>query len=151
MMCTTFSERMKLAMEIKDIKQADIVEKTKIGKSSISQYLSGMYEPKQKNIFLIARALGVSEAWLMGYDVPMEPSVVNSYRRLTKEQTALLNSFSRLNTIGKVTALKRVEELTYIDKYIEKDYLSPVAAHAKNKASKDDIKHDLDIMDDDNW
>lgn len=68
----TIAERIKKALEIRQLKQADLVEKTKIGKSSISTYISGAYEPKQKNIYLIAKALDVSEAWLMGLDVPME-------------------------------------------------------------------------------
>lgn len=34
--------------------------------------MSGKYEPKQKAIGLLARALDVSEMWLWGYDVPME-------------------------------------------------------------------------------
>jgi repressor LexA len=54
------------------MKQADIVEATKIGKSSISTYLTGEYEPKQRNVYRIAKALNVNEAWLMGHDVPME-------------------------------------------------------------------------------
>lgn len=52
------------------MKQIDWVEKTKIGKSSISTYISGAYEPKQKNIYKIAKALDVDEAWLMGAIVP---------------------------------------------------------------------------------
>ena len=44
----------------------------KIPKSSLSQYLSGDYEPKQDRVYDIAKVLNVSEAWLMGYDVPME-------------------------------------------------------------------------------
>lgn len=68
----TFANRMKIAMENNNLRQADIVEKTGIGKSAISQYLSGYCEPKQTNIYKIALALDVSEAWLMGFDV--EPS-----------------------------------------------------------------------------
>ena len=68
----SIADRMKLAMDIRQMKQTDLVRKTGIGKSSISTYLSGDYEPKQKNIYKIAFALNVSEAWLMGYDVPME-------------------------------------------------------------------------------
>lgn len=68
----TTAERIKLAMEIRGVKQADIVEKTGIGKSSISQYLKGDYEPKQRAIYKLAHALNVSEPWLMGLDVPME-------------------------------------------------------------------------------
>lgn len=36
-------------------------------------------EPKQQNLYALASALHVSEAWLMGYDVPREKSVDSSY------------------------------------------------------------------------
>lgn len=68
----TISDRIKEALKLKNMKQSDLVTKTGIGKSSISTYISGAYEPKQRNIYKIAKALNVSEAWLMGYDVPME-------------------------------------------------------------------------------
>ena len=68
----TISERIKKALYLRNMKQVDLVERTGIGKSSISTYISGEYEPKQKNIYKIAKALNVNEAWLMGYDVPME-------------------------------------------------------------------------------
>lgn len=68
----TISERIQEALLLRGMKQVDLVNKTKIGKSSISTYISGEYEPKQKNIYKIAQALNVSEGWLMGFDVPME-------------------------------------------------------------------------------
>lgn len=68
----SIAERLKEALSIRNMRQAELAEITKIGKSSISTYLSGEYEPKQKNIYKMARALDVSEAWLMGLDVPME-------------------------------------------------------------------------------
>lgn len=64
----TFAQRMKFAMKLKNMKQADIVEKTGISKSSISTYLSGEYEPKQNNVYKIAGALDVSVAYLMGWE-----------------------------------------------------------------------------------
>ena len=66
------SERIATALAIRNMKQSELCEKTKIPKSAISQYVSGAFEPKQDRIYLIAQALEVSEAWLMGYDVPME-------------------------------------------------------------------------------
>lgn len=66
------AERIVKGLKIRGMRQADLVEKTGIGKSSISTYISGAYEPKQRNIYKIAKALDVNEAWLMGYDVPME-------------------------------------------------------------------------------
>ncbi len=68
----SFVSRLRKAMEIRDMKQADLVERTGLSKSAISQYYSGIYEPKQKALYKIAKALNVNEAWLMGYDVPME-------------------------------------------------------------------------------
>ena len=68
----TISARIKKALRIKGMKQADLCQITKIPKSSLSQYLSGDFEPKQDRIYLISKALNVSEAWLMGFDVPMD-------------------------------------------------------------------------------
>ena len=66
------AERLKKALEIRDITQSELSRKTGIGKSSISTYLTGEYEPKQRNIYKMALALNVNEAWLMGADVPMD-------------------------------------------------------------------------------
>ena len=68
----TIANRIKIAMDKRCLKQSDLVRITGIGKSSISTYLTGAYEPKQKNIYKLAKALNVNEAWLMGNDVPME-------------------------------------------------------------------------------
>ncbi len=67
-----FSYRLKKAMQVRSIKATELSEKAHIPKSAISQYLSGLYEAKQKSIFKLANVLNVSEAWLMGLDVPME-------------------------------------------------------------------------------
>ena len=64
--------RIKRALSIRAMKQSELCRITNIPKSAISQYLSGCFEPKQDRIYLIAKTLDVSEAWLMGYDVPME-------------------------------------------------------------------------------
>ena len=68
----TTSFRLKKALDIRNMKQVDLVSKTGIGKSAISQYLAGKVIPKQDKIYLMADALDVSPSWLMGYDVPME-------------------------------------------------------------------------------
>ena len=71
----TVSVRIKKALAIKGMKQSELCKLANIPKSSISQYISGAFEPKQDRIYLMAQALNVSEAWLMGYDVPMERQV----------------------------------------------------------------------------
>lgn len=70
----SISSRLREAMYIRGKKQIDLVRETGINRSAISRYLSGEYEPKNKPVYELARALDVSEQWLWGYDVPMERS-----------------------------------------------------------------------------
>lgn len=67
-----FKDRLKQAMEIKNMKAADLCAKTKIPKGAISYYLSGKSTPKADRLYLICKTLDVSEAWMLGYDVEME-------------------------------------------------------------------------------
>ena len=59
-------------MHIKNINQVDLCQRTGIPKSSMSMYLSGERSPRQNRLSQIAEKFNISEAWLMGYDVPME-------------------------------------------------------------------------------
>ena len=76
------SKRLAEALRVKNMKQTDLCKLAKVPKSSLSLYLSGAYEPKQDRIYEMAKVLNVSEAWLMGYDVPMERQ--SSQQRLSK-------------------------------------------------------------------
>jgi transcriptional regulator with XRE-family HTH domain len=69
---------------------------TKIPKSAISQYVSGAFEPKQDRIYLIAKALNISEAWLLGYDVPMDKDISPEEITLTEGEKMLLDLFRRI-------------------------------------------------------
>lgn len=114
------------------MKQADIIEITGINKGSISSYLSGRYKPKQDSIYLLAQALNVSETWLMGLDVPMEPVrndlLPNCQRTLTQDESDLLDDFQKLNADGKSEARKQVRNLTKIEDYTKDTGSSASAA-----------------------
>lgn len=65
-------DRLHEAMVLRGRKAADIAKDLDIPKSALSQYLSG----KSKNMdsvrmYRICVYLNVSEAWMMGFDVPM--------------------------------------------------------------------------------
>lgn len=72
MIVEEFSVRLRKAMNYRNIKQVDLVNKTGIDKALISNYLSGKYKAKHDKLHKLAIALDVSEGWLMGYDVDME-------------------------------------------------------------------------------
>ena len=137
-------DRIKEAMEIREIKQTELVERTGIDKGQMSSYLSGKYKPKQRNINLIAQALSVDEAWLMGYDVPIKGFSSSSENTSLK----IMQYYEMLNDIGKHEATKRVMELTEIPRYTKEDtdYLAIKAAHAIEGASEEEKQNDEDIM-----
>ena len=53
------------------MRAVDLVESTGIPKGTISYYLSGKTEPKADRLYILGQVLNVSEAWLLGYNVPM--------------------------------------------------------------------------------
>lgn len=67
----SIAKRLHIALDASGMSQTDLSKRTGINKASISTYLSGTYEPKQKNVFRLAEALDVSPSWLMGLAVPM--------------------------------------------------------------------------------
>ena len=72
-----FADRFNEAMTIKSIRQIEVVNRTGIAQGTISNYANGKYEPRGLNLGKIADALGVNEAWLKGFDAPMEKSHSN--------------------------------------------------------------------------
>lgn len=206
--CTSI--RLKRIMKERNLRQVDILESTKrycdlynvkMNKSDISQYVSGKVEPNQSKLAILGMALNVNEAWLMGYDVPMERqrnvltldtniddtpynralqklqnkeelsedellALKNEFPKAIKatskafesffdtiddiNKKQLIDSYELLNSAGKVEAVKRVKELTYIPNYQKTpEYLPPVAAH--NDYADDDeeqrlMQEDLDDL-----
>ena len=88
----TFSNRLKKAISIRNIKPVELSEKTGIDKSKISSYMSGRYKAKQDGIYLLAKSLNVSEAWLMGLDVPMERTSNDIYDQLKNIGTMYISN-----------------------------------------------------------
>ena len=68
-------DRLREAMDVRGLRAVDIVEKTGIPKVTVSYYISGKTTPRADKLYLIAQALDVSEAWLLGYDVPMARTI----------------------------------------------------------------------------
>lgn len=100
----SFSERLKEALEKREVRQVELSSGTNIPKSAISQYLSGNFEPKQDRVHEIALFLNVSEAWLMGFDVPME-----------REQSLSPEKEHLMSAIKDLTIEQLEEVLTFVD------------------------------------
>ena len=99
-------DRLQEALNIREKKAIDLSKDLGIPKSAISQYLSG----KSKNmpserIYKISKYLGVSEAWLMGFDVPME-----RVEKQDKEEKSTDNDGLTENQIALMNFVKSVPE-----------------------------------------
>ncbi|MGN0489432.1 MAG: S24 family peptidase [Ruminococcus sp.] len=73
-------DRLRFLMKERNLKQVDIINlaqpyckkyKIKLHKNDLSQYVNGKVVPGQDKLYILALALNVSEAWLLGFDVPM--------------------------------------------------------------------------------
>ena len=115
-----FSSRLRASMGQANISQAELCEKTKIPKSALSQYLSGNFKSRQPRSGILAKALNVSEAWLMGYENTGNAFSDNLRRLLNGEELKtreteetspkeeMLKLFDGLNTEGQKLAMKQM-------------------------------------------
>lgn len=120
-----FIKRLSALMEERELKQAELAKMSGVRASSISDYLTGKYKPKQDNIDLIARALSVSPAWLMGYDDKKESSRISP--AAPQDAPAPLSSdrrkIARIPVLGRVAAGIPIEAIENIEDYEER-YIS---------------------------
>jgi len=117
-------------MNANGVKAADLSKRTGLSKAQISQYVNGVYEAKQQALYKLAVALNVSEAWLMGHDVPMGRLLVSKSQEQTtmfeqvqlyfgSEAVEMMQLFLQLNEQGKKRAIQSVSDLIEIEKYIK--------------------------------
>ena len=75
----TSTDRINQIMKEKRLRQIDVLNMAKpyqeqynikFYKSHLSQYVNGKSNPDNEKIFLLSKVFDVSEAWLLGYDVP---------------------------------------------------------------------------------
>ena len=100
----TTAERLKEIMNERHLKQIDILDNSKryceqhnikLTKTDLSQYVSGKVEPGQGKLFILGLTLNVSEAWLMGYNVPRE-------RNANSEANSASDLFSQFDNISPI-------------------------------------------------
>lgn len=90
----TFAERLRAAMEQQGKKQVDIIrmaseQGVKLGKSHMSQYVSGKTVPRTDLLHFLAEALQVDEDWLRGTDPVSRPEAPDTGMPENKETKAL--------------------------------------------------------------
>ncbi len=127
--------RLKRLLNERSLKQVDVLSlaapyvqkyNVKLTKSDLSQYISGKAIPRQDKLTILGLALNVSEAWLMGYDVPMERTQMNCTAQsrslldisLTEREVSLIQKYRSLDRRGQEA----------VDNVLDHEYRAAVAA-----------------------
>lgn len=120
----TFQNRLKQILREKKISQIELSKKTGIGRNSISDYINGKYEAKQDKVYAIAKALDISESWLMGYDV--EKTRKKSISFPTQEEVVSFPAIkipviSKISAGSPLYAEENIIEYAYVPEYLKKN------------------------------
>ena len=111
----TTADRLRTIMDERNMKQVDILEKAqplckrfcvKLGKTDLSQYVSGKVEPGQEKLSILSMVLDVSEAWLMGYDVPRERMIQKPIGISTDGLSEMATIFDQLSADNQAKLLE---------------------------------------------
>lgn len=135
------AKRLRILMSEMNIKQIDILNKAKpfcekygvtLSKPAISQYVSGKVIPGQNKLFVLGQALNVSEAWLMGYDVPRErafsspeaaiQAIKGSGLSVPAGFRDILKNLDKMNSDGLEKVLAYTDDLLANSKYLNDKY-----------------------------
>ena len=135
---TTTGERLRQIMNEQGLKQVDILRKCDpfsekygvyIRKNELSQYINKGVEPKQRKLTILSLALGVNEAWLMGFDVPRERQQTIAEKDLLIQKVEaefdyilpeLIKILPKLDKADQTRLLERAEILLEDEKYHQK-------------------------------
>mgnify|MGYP005806314143 CR=1 FL=1 len=140
----TFARRLREGLDVRGMTQAELAKRSGISKSSISRYIKGDWEGKQSAVYELAKALGVTEAWLMGYDVPMEsdtaPAVPPGFEPLPKMvKRPLVGSIACGEPI---TAEENIEDYVDVPENVQCDF----CLRCKGDSMIDAGIHDGDLV-----
>jgi repressor LexA len=120
-----FKDRLNQALRSKNMSAAELSRISKVNEGAISQYRKGVYKATQENLDRLAKALGVSVAWLMGYDVSENSSKVDVFSIPNIEPIPKMKKVPRLGTIAcgePILAEQNIDGYDLIEETIKCDF-----------------------------
>ena len=115
----TTGERLRFIMDLRGIKQRDILELAKpfcdkykrvLTKNALSQYVSDKVEPRKDMLALLAEALNVDDAWIAGFDVPMERKAEAPTISEEERLEMMEHLFKRLSQTDQMMLIAQMEQ-----------------------------------------
>lgn len=136
---SVFSERLKALIKEKNIKQIELVHMAdekgiKLGKSHISQYVSGKTVPRKEILTFLAEALDTDSDWLMGKEEKGDGSVLGTESSILEKTdmdgTSAKSSIADgLNVKGNGESMRSFKKSTKLDNVLY-DVRGPVVEEA---------------------
>ena len=102
------AKRIREALSDAKMKPQELAEKSKVSKSSISQYVNGSHQPSNISSGKMAKGLGVEPMWLMGFDVPKKKVLTPE---AAKDDFRFLEKFSLLEERDKKIVMDMIESM----------------------------------------
>ena len=144
-----FSERLKVAMKKQNLKQIDLVRAAqaqgiKLGKSHVSQYVSGKTVPRTDILLFLAKTLQVEEEWLIGVsNVESDTEISASNRNILNTNKTILGNSNKENSEVLTMSAKRqkssifeAEIISDINKNIQTTSATTISRNISNKEGK---------------
>lgn len=122
------SARLQEIIHERRIKQVDILNSAKpfcakygvkLAKNDLSQYVNGKVEPGQEKLTILGLALNVSEAWLMGYDVPKDRDSISGKATIIPSGFSPMPETARVPRIGRIACGDPITAEENIEDYDE--------------------------------
>ena len=146
LMGTTFANRLKQALKLRNMTAAELARLTNTPESVISQYKKGLYEPKQKRLQQFSEILDVSIPWLMGADTPID-GTNNKFINLENEQeNHIIKNYRNLNQDGQAKLIDYSDDLVSSGRY-NKEETVKVFMSARNWAKPGIVEIKKSLMD----
>lgn len=144
-----FSERLKAAMKKQNLKQIDLVRAAqvqgiKLGKSHVSQYVSGKTVPRTDILLFLAKTLQVEEEWLIGVsNVESDTEISASNRNILDTNKTILGNSNKENSEALTMSAKRQESSIFeteiisdVNKNIQTTSAATISRNISNKEGK---------------
>ena len=144
-----FSERLKAAMKKQNLKQIDLVRAAqvqgiKLGKSHVSQYVSGKTVPRTDILLFLAKTLQVEEEWLIGVsNVESDTEISATNRNILDTNKTILGNSNKENSEALTMSAKRQESSIFeteiisdVNKNIQTTSVATISRNISNKEGK---------------
>lgn len=144
-----FSERLKAAMKKQNLKQIDLVRAAqsqgiKLGKSHVSQYVSGKTVPRTDILLFLAKTLQVEEEWLIGVsNVESDTEISANNKNILDTNKTILEDSNKensetftLSAKGQESSIYETEIINDTNKNIQTTSATTISRNISNQEGK---------------